>query len=182
MVIAAPALNFQPRQATLPVNSFMQRLLLVSDNNVADIIQSYAAEAIEVLKLQQKLMISSSRFSPLRLDREYQLLERSILLQGSTTETNYLYATSHIVLERLATDIRDGLIFSRQSLNHLLRENQIHTYRKTIDCGFEPAGFLGEYFQIEPTAEVIFRTYLVLIDGLPVISITEKFPTTSFVD
>jgi len=41
---------------------------------------------------------------------------------------------------------------------------------------------LGQYFEIEADAELIYRTYLVLIDGLPVMQITEKFPTTHFID
>jgi len=182
MVIAAPALNFQPKQATLPVKSFLQRLLLVTDGRITDIVQAYSGETVEAVKLHQKLITSNSRFSPLQLDRKYQLLDRSIVLQGSQTKTNYLYADSQIVLDRLDADMRDELIFSRQPIGKLLRENKVETYREILDCGIEPAGFLGQYFDIEPQAELIYRTYLVLIDGLPVMKITEKFPTTHFID
>lgn len=182
MVIAAPALNFQPKQATLPVKSFLQRLLLVTDGRITDIVQAYSGETVEAVKLRQKLVISGSRFSPLQLDREYQILDRSIVLQGSETSTNYLYADSQIVLERLDTQIRDELIFSRQPIGKLLRENKVETYREILDCGIETAGLLGQYFNIEPSAELIYRTYLILIDSLPVMQITEKFPTTHFVD
>ncbi|MEO1690750.1 MAG: chorismate pyruvate-lyase family protein [Cyanobacteria bacterium J06631_6] len=182
MVIAAPALNFQPKQATLPVKSFLQRLLLVTDGRITDIVQAYSGETVEAVKLRQKLIISGSRFSPLQLDREYQLLDRSIVLQGSGTRTNYLYADSQIVLERLQADIRDELIFSRQPIGKLLRENKIETYREILDCGIEPAGSVGQYFGIDSSAELIYRTYLVLIAGLPVMQITEKFPTTHFIE
>lgn len=182
MVIAAPALNFQPKQAILPVKSFLQRLLLVTDGRITDIVQAYSGETVEAVKIQQKLVISGSRFSPLQLKGGYQLLERSILLQGQETKTNYLYADSQIVLERLDEEIRDELIFSRQPIGKLLRENKIETYREILDCGIEPAGKLAQYFDIEPTAEIIYRTYLVLMDGLPVMQITEKFPTSHFVD
>ncbi|MEL6930678.1 MAG: chorismate pyruvate-lyase family protein [Cyanobacteria bacterium J06600_6] len=182
MVIAAPALNFKPKQATLPVKSFLQRLLLVTDGRITDIVQAYSGETVEAVKIHQKLIASNSRFSPLKLDRKYQLLDRSIVLQGSQTKTNYLYADSQIVLDRLETEMRDELIFSRQPIGKLLRENKVETYREILDCGIEPAGLLGQHFQIEPQAELIYRTYLVLIDGLPVMKITEKFPTTNFID
>lgn len=198
MVIAAPAL-FKSKQDTLPVKSFLQRLLLITDGRITDIIQAYSGETVKAVKLRHQLTISgsqflanssnstnlcqnSSRFSPLNSDRQCQLLDRSILLQGSQTKTNYLYADSKIVLERLSADIRDELIFSEQPIGKLLRENKIETYREILDCGIEPAGSLGEYFDTKPDAKLIYRTYLVFIAGSPVMQITEKFPTTHFVD
>ncbi|MEL6580494.1 MAG: chorismate pyruvate-lyase family protein [Cyanobacteria bacterium J06621_12] len=182
MVIAAPALNFQPKQATLPVKSFLQRLLLITDGRVTDIIQAYSGETVKAVQLGQKLIISDSCLSPLQLDCEYQLLDRSIVLQGSQTRTNYLYADYQIVLKRLDADICDKLIFGRQPIGKLLREDKVETYRKTLDCGIEPAGSLGQYFQIDPSAELIYRTYLLLINDLPVMQVTEKFPTAYFIE
>lgn len=182
MVIAASALNFQPKQATLAVNSFLQRLLLITDGSVSDIIQTYSGEKVSAVKLQQKLVISGSRFSKLRLEREYQLLNRSIIFQGEETKASYLYADAQIVLERLNADIRDELVFGCQSISKLLNNYKIATYREILDCGVELAGSLAQYFEIQPYAEIIYRTYLILIDGLPIIQITEKFPASYFVD
>lgn len=182
MVIAAPSINFQPKQATLPVKSFLQRLLLVTDGRITDIVQAYSGETVEAVKIQQKLVTCDAQFAALQLETQQQLIERSILLQGTTTKTNYLYADSYLVLERLEPEIRNQLIFSRQPIGKLLRENKVETYREIIDCGIEPAGKLAQYFGIPASAEIIYRTYLVLINGLPVMQITEKFPTSHFVD
>ena len=182
MVITAPALNFQPQQATLPVQSFLQRLMLVTDSSVVDIIEAYFGEPVTAVKLQQRLVISGSELSPLRLNRDHRLLNSSILLQGSQTKTNYLYAEAQIVLDRFATEIRDELISSRQSIDKLLRQHQTATYRKTLYCGLEPAGSLGKYFALEPAAELIYRTYLIFVGDLPAIQVSEKFPTTQFLD
>ena len=179
MVIAAPILK--PKPDTLPVNSFLQRLMLVTDGRITDIVQAYSGETVEAVKLRQKLIISSYA-SNLQLDRQYQLMERSILLQGTKSKTNYLYADSQIVLERLDPAIRNELIFTRQPIGKLLRENQIETYREIIDCGIEPAGSLAQYFDIDPTSKIIYRTYNILIKRLPALQITEKFPATHFVD
>ena len=182
MVIAAPAVNFEPKQATLPVKSFLQRLMLVTDGRITDIIQAYSGETVEAVKLYQQMIHCDSRFDALKLDREQAVIERSIVLQGTKTRTNYLYADSYLVLDRLDPQMRDALIFSRQPIGKLLRESKTETYREIIDCGIEPADSLVQYFDIEPTTEIIYRTYQVLVDGLPVMLITEKFPNTHFVD
>lgn len=182
MVIAAPRLNFKPQQATLPVNSFLQRLLLITDGKITDIIQAYSGETVEAVKLQQKLIDCDARFSTLQLEKQHQVIERSILLQGKTTKTNYLYADSYLVLERLDPEIRNQLIFSRQPIGKLLKEYKVETFREIIDCGIKPAGKLAQYFGIAADAEIIYRTYLVLVDGLPMMQITEKFPSSHFVN
>ena len=179
MVIAAPVLKHNP--ATLPVNSFLQRLMLITDGRITDIVQAYSGETVEAVKLRQQLLISDYS-SNLQLDRQCQLMERSILLQGTKSKTNYLYADSQIVLERLDPAIRNELVFTRQPIGKLLRENQVETYREIIDCGIEPAGKLAQYFDIAPASKIIYRTYNVLIERLPVLQITEKFPTTYFID
>ena len=182
MVIAAPALNFQPKQATLPVKSFLQRLLLITDGRIADIVQAYSGEAIEEVQLCQKQIVSDPWFSYLQLNHAYQLLSRSSVLQGSQTKTNYFYLDSHIVLERLDADIRDALVFGHQPISKLLQENKVKTYREILDCGVEPAGSLGQYLSLDSSVELIYRTYLLLINGLPVMQISEKFPTDYFIE
>ena len=181
MVIAATALNFQSKQATIPVKSFLQRLLLITDGKITDIIQAYSNETVEAVKLNQKLVKYNSAFKALKLEEEREVIERSIVLQGTKTKTNYLYADSYLVLERLDREIRNQLIFSRQPIGKLLREHKIETYREVIDCGIETAGSLAQYFGVATDAEIIYRTYLVLINSLPVMQITEKFPTSHFI-
>ena len=182
MVIAVTARNFQPKQATIPVRSFLQRLMLVTDGRITDIVQAYSGETLEAVKLYQKMIICDAKFSALKLDQEQQVVERSIVLQGTKTKTNYLYADSYLVLDRLDTHLRNELIFSSQPIGKLLRENKIETYREIIDCGIEPADSLTQYFDIEPGTEIIYRTYQVLVAGYPIMLITEKFPKTHFVD
>lgn len=181
MVIAVPAL-FRPQPATLPVKSFLQRLMLVTDGRITDIVQAYSGETVEAVKLHQNLTIKSDRDSTLQLDFGDRVMERSIVLQGTASKTNYLYADSQIVLERLDPGMRNQLIFTSQPIGKLLRENQVETYREILDCGIEPVGRLAPYFNLDPASEMIYRTYLVLIKRLPVVQITEKFPTTHFSD
>ncbi|MEM7756683.1 MAG: chorismate pyruvate-lyase family protein [Cyanobacteria bacterium P01_A01_bin.40] len=181
MIIAAPALNFQPKQATLPVKSFLQRLLLVTNGNIDDILQAYTGETVSTVKLHQQLVISGSRLSPLQLQRDYQILKRVTLLQGTKTNINYLYTDLQLVLERLPVALRDEVMFGVQPISKLFQQQKLETYREILDCGIEPAGSLTQYFPIEPDAKLIYRTYLILVNGLPLMQIKERFPSSYFI-
>lgn len=182
MVIAAPALNFNLKQATLPVKSFLQRLLLVTNDRVADIVRAYGGEAVEEVKLHQRLVTCNSSSDAIKLEWKQELIESSIVLQGINTKTNYLQTNSYLILERLDPEMRNEFIFNGQPIANLLEANKVETYREIIDCGIEAAGDLAKCFDVEPDTGIIYRTYLVLIDRLPAMQITERFPISHFVD
>lgn len=185
MVIAAPALNFQPKQATLPVKSFLQRLLLITNGKINDIIRAYSGEAIEIVKLAQKPIFSNVlnvSLDALNLKSEQEIIESSIVFQGVNTKTNYLHATSCLVLERLDPKIRHEFIGKNQAIEQLFAEYNIETCREIIDCGIELAGDLAEYFDVEPNTKMIYRTYLVLINGSITMQVTERFPINHFIE
>ena len=182
MVIAAPALNFKPKQATLPVKSFLQRLLLVTDGKVADIVEAYSGEAVEAVKLHQNLTTSNSLLDEIKLKWKREIIKSSIVLQGKNTKTNYLQVNSYLILENLNPEIRNKFICNNQPINELLEENKVETHKEIIDCGIELAGNLAQCFDVEPETEIIYRTYLILTDSLPTIQVIESFPTSHFVD
>ena len=180
MIIATQ--NFQSKESILPVQSFLQRLMLVTDGRITDIVQAYSGETVEAVKLSQELISLDRQLPTLKLASKQKVVKRSIVLQGKVSKTNYLYADSVLVLERLDRRIRDDLVFSSKPIGKLLREYKVETFREILDCGIEPARSLAQYFQIEETADIIFRTYRVSIDRSPVMLITEKFPSSHFVD
>lgn len=182
MVIAAPALNFKPKQATLPVQSFLQRLLLISNDKISDIVNAYSQEAIETVKLHQKLVTYNSSLDPLYLNWEQELIESSVVLRGKDSQTNYIQINSYSILERLDAMIRDRFIFDGRAIAQILEDNKVKTYREIIDCGLEPTGNLAELFAIQADTKIIYRTYLVVIDSLSAIQVTEKFPICHFID
>lgn len=185
MVIAAPTLNFKSKQATLPVKSFLQRLLLVTNGRISDIIRAYSGEGIKAIKLYQKSVTfssSNSSLAALQQSGKQELIESSTVLQGQDTKTNYLHANSYLIPKRLEPKIRGEFIFNRQPIDKLLENNRVETYREIIDCGIEPAGSLAECFGVEAETKIIYRTYLVLIKSLPTMQITERFPISHFID
>ena len=182
MVIAASVLNFQPKQATLPVKSFLQRLLLITNANVIDIIRAYAGEEIEVVQLPQKLVEGSSLPEDLSLEQTPGIVNSSFVLRGKETKTSYLYTDSYLVPELLNVEVRDELLCADKPVRNLLLEDRIKVEREVVDCGFEPVGDLVQHFVVEPSSKLIYRTYIVLINGLKAMQIVEKFPTCHFID
>ena len=174
--------SLKSNESTLPVKSFLQRLMLFTDGRITDIVQAYSGETVEAIKLSQELISLEQPLPALKLIGKEKVVNRSIVLQGKVSKTNYLYADSVLVLNRLDRRIRDDLVFSSKPIGKLLREYKVETFREILECGIEPARSLAPYFQIEETADIIFRTYRVLIDRSPVMLITEKFPSSHFVD
>ena len=144
--------------------------------------RAYSGETICAVKLFQEVTSLTQPLPVLELVSKQQVLRRKILLQGEVSRTNFLYADSILVPDRLNKEIRDGLLLSNKPIGKLLVDYKVETFREVLDYGIEQAGSLAEYFQIDETANVIFRTYRVLIGRSPAMLITEKFPTSFFVD
>ena len=167
---------------SLPVRSFLQRLMLFTDGRITDIIQAYSGERLDAIKLSQESVSINQSIPALEITDEKQVLKRKILLRGQISQTNFLYGDSILVLDRLDQEIRDGLILSKQPIGKLLLNYKVETFREILDYGIERSSTLAEHFQIDETTNFIFRTYRVLISRSPVMLITEKFPISYFAD
>jgi chorismate-pyruvate lyase len=171
------------RRAINPLTlSAFQRILLTTDGTVTEILEAYSGESIRVVKLHQDVTILERAVASLELPWGEPVLRRSILLQGHMSLVNFLYADSIIALDRLTDGVRDGLLTSKKGIGMLILEHRIETFKEILDCGIEPAAGLAEYFQVEPEASIIQRTYRMLSGGRPIMVITEKFPSSYFQD
>ena len=68
---------------------------------LSDILEAAALERIRLVKLSQETVPSTRSDDWLRPARGEKFLARKILLQGSRTGTNYVYAESVIALDRV---------------------------------------------------------------------------------
>jgi chorismate-pyruvate lyase len=165
-----------------PLTRF-QRVLLSTDGTVTHILEAYAGEPIEVVKLLQELDTSNDGDAPLRLSEpDQKVLRRRVVLRGSRSKQNLLYAETVVVLARVDAALLDGLVDTDKPIGALLAERRIETLREILHVGREPAGEHGVHFAVDPTAELISRTYRIVARQRPVILITEKFPPTFFRD
>ncbi len=162
-----------------PLSTF-QRILLMTDGTVTDVLEAYANEPIRVVKLAQSFDAVDSSQPELERRTADRVLRRSILLQGAHSGTNFVYADSVLTPDHLHPDVVEGLLVSDKPLGRLIAEHRIETFREILALGFEPAGACAQHFGIDPATKLVFRTYRILVSHRPIVRITEKFPVTWF--
>ncbi|NJP04550.1 MAG: DUF98 domain-containing protein [Chloroflexaceae bacterium] len=160
--------------------SVFQRVLLITDGTLTHILEAYVGEKIRVLKLSETTRPVWSEIADLDLRPGSDVIERKILLQGSVSHRNWLYAESFIVPERLDPIFQEQLTNSRQPIGKLWTEHKVETFKEIITTYQEPAGHLSDAFAIHPHALLLCRTYRVLSNRQPVMLITEKFPASYY--
>lgn len=161
--------------------SLMQRILLVTDGTVTHIVEAYAGEPIQVVKLDQSFDTWASQSPDISLSENEPIVRRKVLLRGSRSQANYVYAESVILTDRLDPRVRDELISTEEPIGKILTHSRTETFREVIRSGRQPAGAVGQYFGIEESEPLIFRTYTINAGARPIMLITEKFPASSFV-
>jgi chorismate-pyruvate lyase len=158
----------------------LQRILLVTDGTVTEILEAYTGESMRLVKLLEEVQTLDQPLASLRAAPGEQVLRRHILLQGKMSLTNFLYADSYIAVDRLDESLRNGLLKSHKPIGFLIQEQRMETYREIVGCGRELVGPLAPYFAAEPSEGMIWRTYLIYYKGQPIMQITEKFPENQF--
>jgi len=158
----------------------IQRILLVTDGTVTEILEAYAGESMRLIKLYEEQVVLDADLPGLDLKAGDRALRRKILLQGKMSLTNFLYADSYVALDRLDDWMRHGLLESHKPIGFLMQERRLETFREIVGCGRELADGLGPYFNVEETDGMIWRTYRVISERQPIMLITEKFPENGF--
>lgn len=168
------------RIETAHLSSF-QRIILTTDGTLTEILEAYLLEAIKVVKLSERFVVLSDAIASLDLNAGDEVIERKILLQGKTSKRNWIYAESMIVPDRLDERFRERLLKSQESIGRLWLEYRIETFKEIIDSNEQLAEDLSDYFNIPHKEKLFSRTYRVFSNRQPIMTITEKFPTSFFV-
>jgi len=158
----------------------LQRILLVTDGTVTEILEAYTGESMRLVKLLEEVQTLTEPLDTLNAQAGEEVLRRHILLQGKMSLTNFLYADSFIAIDRLDETLKNGLIKSRKPIGFLIQESRMETYREIVGVGRELVGPLAAYFDVSPDEGMIWRTYLIYYKGQPIMQITEKFPESHF--
>ena len=157
-----------------------QQILLGTDGTVTYILEVYAGEPIEVVKLSQVLDRSNAGDARLAVGEDEKVLRRRVLLRGGRSKHNLLYAEAVVVVERVEGPFLDGLLETDKPIGTLLAESRMETFREILAVRLEPAAALATHFGVDPAAEFVVRTYRIVASQQPIILITEKFPTSFF--
>jgi chorismate-pyruvate lyase len=156
----------------------LQRVLLITDGTLTEILEAWRLERILLVKLAHQALRDLDRDELLEVQAADQVLERRILLCGEKTRINYVYAESLIAVDRLGSKFRHDLLHSNIPLGQLWLNHRLETLKEMVAIRRQPAGKLSEYFKISPEDSVFVRTYRVFSGAMPVMLITEHFPNT----
>lgn len=157
-----------------------QRMLLATDGTVTHILEAYAEEPVEVVKLLQEFDVTGDLDAALDLPREEKVLRRHVVLRGAHSGRNLLYAEAVVAVGRIEPAVLDGLVATDKPIGILLAERRTETFREILRVSREPAGPIAAHFELAATATLVSRTYVIVARGQPLFQITEKFPTDSF--
>lgn len=157
-----------------------QRMLLGTDGTVTRLLEAYAGEPVEVVKLRQDLDTAGAAGEDLCLPAGERVLRRHVVLRGRRSRQNLLYAEAVVVPARADPGFMDALLGTDVPIGALLADHRTETFREILVVARERAGPCGAHFGIDAGAELIFRTYRIVTRRQPVILITEKFPTGFF--
>ena len=157
-----------------------QKILLIADGTLTNILEAFLNEPIGVVKLSEKIVSITENIQPLEIKVGTEVIERQILLQGKRSRRNWLYADSIIVLELVEEKFREKLIKSHTPIGKLWVKHKTETFKEIVTYALEPAGYLSDYFNIIKEDKLLSRTYRVFSNRQPVMMITEKFPENFF--
>jgi chorismate-pyruvate lyase len=154
----------------------LQRVLLVTDGTLTEILEAYFAERISLVKVAQQVIPATASHGLLNPIPGETLIERKILLQGTRTHSNYVYAESLVAVDRLAPSFRDALLTSDTPLGRLWLEHKLETFKQMHEVRCRPANSLAHYFESGEEEPLLARTYRVISAGRVVMVISEYFP------
>jgi chorismate-pyruvate lyase len=162
--------------------SLFQRILLTTDGATTKLLEIYAEEPIQVVKMYQRITVLDKPLISMHLHESHSVLERKVLLQGKKSLTNFLYAESTIALDRVSKYMRDGLLEREFPIGQLLLEERLETFRDILSYGREFIGPLANYFQVDEHEFMLSKTYQIFTEAQPIMQITEKFPESYFLN
>ena len=158
----------------------LQRVLLTTDGSIGRILEVFADEPIEAVKLEQWSVPAGEENPALALAVGEEVLRRRVLLRGAQSGRNFIYADALIAIRRVHPTLRSGLLDTSVPIGKLLTLVRAETFRELLSSGKEPAGTCARHFGIEEHDEVFVRDYRIVNGGEPIMLITEKFPTNWF--
>jgi len=164
--------------------SRFQRILLITDGTVTELLEHYLEEDIEIHKILECTESDASMILPRhrRFAQGYAdaILRREVLLWGRRTTKNWLYAQSTILLEHLDDAFREDLLRTQTPIGKLWKKHRSETHKAIVEIERHEAGDAARHFDISPADPLITRTYGVYSNRRLVMLISERFPLDFF--
>jgi chorismate-pyruvate lyase len=172
------ALNILEKLGGVEASSLtqLQRVLIVTDGTLTEILEAAFLERIRLVKISQEIVSFTTPHAHVDYAQGEAFLERKILLQGTKSTKNYVYAESVIAINRLPPRFHEELVRSDTPLGQLWLEHRLETFKELLEVRLERAGERGKHFNCDASGMLLARTYRVSSAAVPVITITECFP------
>ncbi|NEX19188.1 DUF98 domain-containing protein [Thiorhodococcus mannitoliphagus] len=147
------------------------RALLVTDGTVTKILEAYFWEPVAVDTVEQRFEAAQQPVSWISVEAGDCCLIRDARLRGTDSGKTFAEAFSLIRTELIPPEFRQRLIDREIGIGVLIRDSGLESYREVLDVGLD---------QTANGETAVFRTYRIIIDGRPVILITEYFPLSLY--
>lgn len=156
------------------------RILFATDGTITHILEAYAGEPVDLVRLTSTVVEDASRWQDLGADHGERALERLSLMRGRHSERVFVHAVSVVLLDRLPEGVGEELVTKGTGLLALLTRRRIGTFRETISDWQGEDGEIAACFGIGASEVLVARTYEVVMGGRPVAWATETFPKGGF--
>ncbi len=153
-----------------------QRVLLVTDGTLTEILEASFLERIQLIKVAQCVVPANHGHSYLTPKNGEPVMERKILLRGSESGRNYVYAESLIAVDRLDSALCGELLNSEIPLGRLWLEHKLETFKEMNEVEYRKSGELSAYFDGDSASLLIERRYRVWSGKKVVMVVTEFIP------
>lgn len=162
--------------------SIIPRILFATDGTITHILEAYAREPIDLVRLASSMDADRRERRDLRIEDGEKVLRRRSLLQGRYSGRTFVHADSLVAVDRLPDAVADELLETGTSLLKLLARHRVGSFRETIAEWEDRNERIAGYFGDDPTEVQVARTYQIVVGGRPVAWVTETFPRNSFGD
>lgn len=154
------------------------RTLMVTDGTVTKSLEAFYWEPVHVGNVSNQLETSASDIEWLGVSAGEEVIGRSVLLRGGSSQTLYASAFSIIRLALIPETLRSRLMAGQLGIGELIRECGLETYRELLEFGYttDMSNFGGP----ETNIECAYRTYRIILDHRPAILVSECFPIATF--
>ncbi len=156
--------------------SLLQRMLLVCDGTLTDMVEAAFLEPIRLVKIAVETAPAPEAVDELDLPAGRLVMRRQILLQGETTGANYVHAESLIAVDTLEPALRDALLNTDAPLGRLWVQHKLETRKEILRVWRIPAGEGPPHFGAGASQGYLARRYRVFSEGQPIMLISEFFP------
>jgi chorismate-pyruvate lyase len=156
----------------------LQRLLLVCDGTLTDVLEAALRQPIGLIKLAVTESTATARIADLAVHPGDRIMERRILLTNQATGEVCVYAESVLAVDRLPLKFYEDLTSSALPLGRLWSAHRLETFKELVGVTRSPSYDCHKYFAPGERA-LIARTYRVFCGGRPVMLISECFPAAS---